>query len=530
MKQNNSGLLLKEIETNKEIFEFNTLKEELNEKINKNKQYNDITIDEGFSSETNISTFNEISPPIILNIITKKPKEDIITKIIDEIGITNYQLKILLFSIFVTFSYGAEIVVMSLITRRLERIWHLNSMKKAALGGSLFYGFFIGAIFSGSLMNSKGRKFCFIIGSWLFLFFGISSAFSNEFYSFMFYRTGVGIGIGIVIPTVVTYITEMSISKYRGFIGNIIWIGYSLGELYICFIAKYFPLDNKILEQSNWTIILIFASIPILINLFLLNFIHESPRYALNNNQIEEGISLLQEMREDADMLHLSCDEIKRIEILYRKEKDIRIYSKTNKIGYSILFSDKYKNQTYNICLLAIVVSFLNFSLIYIIPELIGKTVENVNFHDLIRTIVFATVFESFGVLIAFMTEIGSIGRLGALRISFFISFFFAFISIFISDVHSFSICLFVLKGGVTLASRVLMIYLPECFNTEIRGLALGLTQSLMKVLGIVTPIICQILISFSTTSVITGLTSACLIGLLVSFSTTNETLNIKIE
>ena len=490
------------------------------QKISKSKKK-----EEDLISETSISQFSESSNNDNKHLISNAYKEDLVGKMIDEIGMSNYQFKIILFGLFMTFSYGAEIVVVSLITRKLEKIWHLTDMKKASLGGALFYGFLLGALFSGNLMNSKGRKFCFTIGGWLFIFFGISSAFSNEFYSFMFYRTGVGVGLGLMIPTTLTFITEMSPSKYRGFNCNIIWLGYSMGELFICFIAKYFPLDNKFSQQSNWTIVIIFASLPILINLFIMNFIHESPRYSLSHQHFEEGFTTLQEMREDADLPELTNEERQHIIKFYEKTKQQK-----QKSNFLKLFNETHIHITIKLFFLTSIISFLFFALLYIIPELIGKTIENVNFHDLVRTVVYATVFETFGVLCAFMMEINSIGRLGALKISFVISFICAFLCLITTDMHKSSICLFVLKGAVTVAHRVLIVYLPECYPTDIRGQALGVSQSLSKILGIATPIICQILLSFSVTSMIFALVSICFLGVCLAYTINKETLNTKID
>lgn len=459
--------------------------------------------------------------------INIEEEDDMVSKIIDDLGMTNYQLKIILLGIFMCFSYGAEIVVVSLITRKLEKIWHLTDMKKASLGGALFYGFFFGALISGNLMNSKGRKFCFVLGSWIFLFFGISSAFSNEFYSFMFYRVGVGLGIGLIIPTTLTFLTEMSPSKFRGFNSNIIWIGLPMGELFMCYIAKLFPLDNKFSQQSNWTFIILFASVPIILNLFLINYIHESPRYAFNSNKMEEALTIVNEIREDDEQEPLTKEEKKKLVNFYRAH-NFATNSQKKSSSLMKIFSPKYLITTLKLLSLTASISFLFFSLLYIIPELVGKTAENVNFHDLLRTVVYATVFEAFGILFAFIMEIKSIGRLGAFRISLAISFIFSFLCL-VSEIQK-SFYLFVLKGGVVVAHRVLFIYLPESYPTEIRAEALGVSQSLTKILGITAPIICQLLISVSIFSLFLVLTLACMLSAFISLLLKKETLGTKIN
>ena len=198
-----------------------------------------------------------------------KNKTEDINKMLNEIGMTNYHIKLLILCLIFCFADGAEMVVVSLIMRKLEKVWHLTPLKKAFMGGSIFYGFLIGALISGKLMDHKGRKFTFVLGSIIFFIFSILSSFSTEFDSFILFRIGVGFGIGFIIPTAQAFITEMSPMNYRGFNTVIIWIGFPLGEVYICMIAKMFPLDDELLHNSNWTILMLLAGFPVNICLII---------------------------------------------------------------------------------------------------------------------------------------------------------------------------------------------------------------------------------------------------------------------
>lgn len=191
-------------------------------------------------------------------------ESDELNKLINEMGISAYMIKILIFGLLTCFSDGSEMVVVSLIMRKLETKWHLTKIKKAMVGGSIFYGFLFGALLSGKIMDSKGRKFTLIVGSVIFLVFGLASAFATEFYSFMIYRIGVGFGIGFVIPTTQTFLTELSPQKFRGFNSIIIWLGFPIGEMYICYISNMFPLDDLESHDSNWKIIMCCAALPVI--------------------------------------------------------------------------------------------------------------------------------------------------------------------------------------------------------------------------------------------------------------------------
>ncbi len=219
---------------------------------NKNKEFHNF--DPIFDEDTTLMN----------NELNKAPE---INKILHEEGITLYHVKLIIIGLIFCFADGSEMVVVSLIMRKLEKYWHLTPLKKAFMGGSIFYGFLVGALISGKLMDNKGRKYTFVLGSIIFFIFGFLSAFSSDFNSFIIFRIGVGFGIGFTIPTAQAFITEMSPKQYRGFCSVIIWLGFPLGEIYICTIAKMFPLDNELLHNSNWTILMLLAGFPVLMNL-----------------------------------------------------------------------------------------------------------------------------------------------------------------------------------------------------------------------------------------------------------------------
>jgi MFS family permease len=195
--------------------------------------------------------------------ITNNEKKDVLNEIMNDMGMSRSLIKIIIFGILTCFSDGSEMVVVSLIIRKLETSWSLTPLKKALVGGSIFNGFLIGSLISGKLMDGKGRKFTLVLGSFIFLIFGLTSSFATEFYSFMIFRIGVGFGLGFVIPTTQTFLTELSPIHYRGFNSIIIWLGFPLGEMYICYISHNFPLDDKTYHQENWQIIMILAALPV---------------------------------------------------------------------------------------------------------------------------------------------------------------------------------------------------------------------------------------------------------------------------
>ena len=181
--------------------------------------------------------------------------------IINNMGLSPYFTMVIIFCLLICFADGSEMVVVSLVIRKLETKWNLKSLDKALIGSSIFYGFLIGSFFSGNIMNSKGRKYTMILGSLIVLIFGVASSFAIEVYSFFIFRTGVGFGLGLIIPTTQTFLTELAPQKLRGTISILIWLGFPLGEMYVCYISHLFPLDIN--HASNWKKIMNLAALPV---------------------------------------------------------------------------------------------------------------------------------------------------------------------------------------------------------------------------------------------------------------------------
>jgi putative MFS transporter len=230
----------------------------LNQKITENDQTENETFEIIHDDKSNL--INENSDLVA----EVEGKSEEVNLIINEMGMSPYLIKVLIFGILTCFADGSEMVVVSLIMRRLETKWNLTPIKKASLGGSIFYGFLFGSLLSGKVMDKNGRKYTLVLGSIIFFIFGMASSFATEFYSFFAFRIGVGFGVGFLVPTMQTYLTEFSPQAYRGFISIIIWIGFPLGEMYICYISHLFPLDDQTYHQSNWKIIMFLAGIPVI--------------------------------------------------------------------------------------------------------------------------------------------------------------------------------------------------------------------------------------------------------------------------
>lgn len=211
--------------------------------------------------------------------------------IIDFIGISPYNLKIYLIVSLYFLVDGGELMVLSLILSKLSKDWELSSHQKGVLGSSVYVGIYIGAVVSGKFSDTKGRKPIFILGSLIITLFAFFSAFVNGYYSFLFCRGLCGLGIGLTLPSAFALATEVTPTKHRHFILNMIWIFHPFGEIFSVCLAKIFIGYNW-----GWRYILGFASLPCFIALVMAFSIEESPKFLLTIGKQDEGIKGVQEI------------------------------------------------------------------------------------------------------------------------------------------------------------------------------------------------------------------------------------------
>ena len=165
-------------------------------------------------------------------------------------------------------------------------------------------GCILGAIASGFVADTFGRKVPLIISAFLFLVSAFGSGYVDHFTAFIIYRIIGGIGIGLASTLSPMYIAEIAPAKYRGKFVAInqltIVVGILLAQIINLIIAE--PISNtagpaEILSswngQMGWRWMFWAEIIPAGLFFLLMLLVPKSPRFLVKRSRYEKTSNIL---------------------------------------------------------------------------------------------------------------------------------------------------------------------------------------------------------------------------------------------
>ncbi len=203
--------------------------------------------------------------------------------------------------------FGFDTGVISGALPFLKDGWKLTDSTVEWITTAVLLGAVLGAVGSGKLSDSLGRKKMIIITALIFVAGALGCALATGTAVLIFMRVIVGIAIGITSYVAPMYIAEISPKRRRGALVTLNQLMITIGIL-ISFITDYLLSDDS--NPDSWRWMFAVGFVPALILLIGMFFLPETPRWLASKGRWEESRKVLAQV-EDADQLEQSFADLK---------------------------------------------------------------------------------------------------------------------------------------------------------------------------------------------------------------------------
>ena len=244
-----------------------------------------------------------------------------------------------------------DVLVISYTAPVIASSWDISFKALGVVFSSGVLGMAIGALLLAPYADKIGRKKIILISTIIISIGILLTGFSVNIYHLIFLRFLSGIGIGTMLASTVSLVSEYTPNRSRDFWVSFILAGYPIGAI----LAGY--LSNYILKYYSWEVVyIIFGIISIFFIPIIYFFLLESVDFLLKN-QPKNALSRVN--------LILKKLDFSKIDYLPNK------VNLASKIPVNSLFQSKYIDSTIKLWM----AFFLSFACLYFLISWIPKMV-----------------------------------------------------------------------------------------------------------------------------------------------------------
>lgn len=173
---------------------------------------------------------------------------------------------------------------------------HLTAEQVGLTGSAYLAGAVLGSLYFGHLTDRLGRKKLFSVTLGVYLLATAATAFSWDYYSFLFFRFMTGAGIGGEYSAINSAIQELIPARLRGrtdlAINGSFWVGAAAGAL-----VSVWLLDPQLFGPDlGWRLAFASGAVLGLFILYLRRFLPESPRWLMIHGKEGEAHAVVSEI------------------------------------------------------------------------------------------------------------------------------------------------------------------------------------------------------------------------------------------
>jgi AAHS family 4-hydroxybenzoate transporter-like MFS transporter len=197
-----------------------------------------------------------------------------VSRLLDERGLSSFQIKLIVWSIFIAMIDGYDIGAIAFAAPRLIAEWHVSPKELGLVLSASNIGVLFGSQIFGWIGDRYGRKNALIASNLLFGVLTFAAAYATNLTEMSWLRFFAGLGIGGVIPNVVAINTESAPRHLRATLAIIAVGTVPLGGALAGFVSA------ALVPQHGWQIIFIIGGIlPVVIGLAAIFGLPESIKH-----------------------------------------------------------------------------------------------------------------------------------------------------------------------------------------------------------------------------------------------------------
>ena len=390
-----------------------------------------------------------------------------VNDVIDNATFNKFHWKVLFWCTLIIIFDGYDLVIYGVVLPILMDQWNLNPYVAGLLGSSALFGMMFGAMGFGMLSDRLGRKKVIITCVVLFSVTTVINGFATTPWQFGILRFIAGLGIGGVMPNVVSLMSEYSPKKSRSTLVALMFSGYAVGGMMSA------GLGIWIVPNYGWEIMFYLAVVPMLMLPFMLKFLPESVAFLMAQKREGEARDILTQV---APLKHIN-------------EQDVLTVPPTtdSKAPVLELFRDGRAMST----MMFWVAFFCCLLMVYALGSWLPKLMSNAGY-ALSSSLMFLMVLNVGAI-------IGAVGggwladrlSLRSVLVSFFILGSGSLVLLGYESPMWFLYILVGIAGATTIGSQILLYaYVAQYYPTSIRSTGLGWASGIGRNGAIVGPLL----------------------------------------
>ncbi|WP_273204587.1 MFS transporter [Marinobacter subterrani] len=210
-----------------------------------------------------------------------------VNDVIDNATFNKFHWKVLFWCTLIIIFDGYDLVIYGVVLPLLMDQWNLNPYVAGLLGSSALFGMMFGAMGFGMLSDKWGRKKVILMCVVLFSVTTVINGFAINAWQFGILRFIAGLGIGGVMPNVVSLMSEYSPARKRSTLVALMFSGYAVGGMMSA------GLGIWIVPNLGWEIMFYLASVPMLLLPLMIKYLPESVAFLMAQKRKGEARNIL---------------------------------------------------------------------------------------------------------------------------------------------------------------------------------------------------------------------------------------------